>query len=135
MAADVEFSMSDGDSAPNMTAGRDETLALLQSLAAEARTAHQVHAPEIDLNGDEARVIWAAQDRAVFDDRTSITDYGHYPERWIRQGDAWMLASLMLSHLITDLHQGGAGLHLANEGGGVSPSPERVRSSIIRRRH
>jgi hypothetical protein len=119
MAADVEFGMSDGDSEPNMTVGRDETLALLQSLVAGARTAHQVHSPEIDLNGDEARVIWAVQDRAVFDNGTSVTGYGHYTERWVRQGDVWMLASLLLSHLITDVHQAGAGTpRLDEEGGG-----------------
>jgi hypothetical protein len=101
--------MSDGDSEPHMTVGRDETLALLQFLVAGARTAHQVHSPEIDLNGDEARVIWAVQDRAVFSDGTSVTGYGHYTERWVRQGDVWMLASLLLSHLITDVQQAGNG--------------------------
>lgn len=118
MATDVEFGMDDGDSEPNMTVGRDETLALLKSLVAGARTAHQVHSPEIDLNGDEARVIWAVQDRAVFDNGTSVTGYGHYTERWVREGKNWVLASLKLSHLITDVHLAGAGQQLANKGGG-----------------
>ncbi len=108
MTADVEFGMSDGDSEPQMTVGRDETLALLKSLVAGARTAHQVHSPEIELNDDEAQVIWAVQDRAMFDDGTSVTGYGHYTERWVRQTDVWKLASLRLSHLITDVHQAGA---------------------------
>ena len=108
MTANVEFGISDGHSEPQMTVGRDETLALLTSLVAGARTAHQVHAPEIDLNDDEAQVIWAVQDRAVFDDGTSVTGYGHYTERWVRQADVWKLASLRLSHLITDIHQAGA---------------------------
>ena len=108
MTANVEFGISDGHSEPQMTVGRDETLALLKSLVAGARTAHQVHTPEIDLNDDEAQVIWAVQDRAVFDDGTSVTGYGHYTERWVRQADVWKLASLRLSHLITDIHQAGA---------------------------
>jgi hypothetical protein len=108
MSADIEFGMSDGDSEPQMTVGRDETLALLKSLVAGTRTAHQVHTPEIDLNGDEAQVIWAVQDRAVFDNGTSVTGYGHYTERWVRREGAWTLASLRLSHLITDVHQVGA---------------------------
>ena len=108
MTADVEFGMSDGHSEPQMTVGRDETLALLKSLVAGARTAHQVHSPEIELNDDEAQVIWAVQDRAMFDDGTSVTGYGHYTERWVRQTDVWKLASLRLSHLITDVHQAGA---------------------------
>jgi SnoaL-like domain len=103
MIAGIEFGMSDGDSEPQMTVGRDETLALLKSLVAGARTAHQVHTPEIDLNGEEARVIWAVQDRAVFDNGTSVTGYGHYYERWVRQAGAWRIASLTLVHLITDV--------------------------------
>ncbi|WP_445165618.1 nuclear transport factor 2 family protein [Mycolicibacterium sp. Dal123E01] len=104
MTEDIEFGMGDGHSEPEMTVGRDATLALLQSLVAGSRTAHQVHTPEIDLNGDEARVIWAVQDRAVYDNGMSVTGYGHYTERWVRRGDAWKLASLRLRHLITDLH-------------------------------
>jgi hypothetical protein len=107
MTADIEFGLSDGVSEPQMTVGRDETVALLKTLVAGARTAHQVHTPEIDLNGDEARVIWPVQDRVVFDNGTSVTGYGHYTERWLRQGDVWKLASLKLSHLITDIHQAG----------------------------
>ncbi len=107
MTADIEFGLSDGVSEPQMTVGRDETVALLKSLVAGARTAHQVHTPEIDLNGDEARVIWPVQDRVVFDNGTSVTGYGHYTERWLRQGGVWKLASLKLSHLITDIHQAG----------------------------
>lgn len=65
MIDDIEFGMSGGEPEPQMTVGRNETLALLKSLVAGARTAHQVHAPEIDLNEHEAQVIWAVQDRAV----------------------------------------------------------------------
>ena len=70
-----------------------------------AKTVHQVHTPEIDLNNDEARVIWAVQDRAVFDSGLSVTGYGHYTDRWVRQADGWKLASSRLTHLITDAHQ------------------------------
>ena len=105
MVPDIEFGMDDGQSEPQMTVGRDRTLALLQSLVAGSRTAHQVHTPEIDLNGDEAQVIWAVQDRAVFDNGLTVTGYGHYTEQWVRQGQEWKLASLLLSHLITDVHQ------------------------------
>ncbi|MCV7354183.1 nuclear transport factor 2 family protein [Mycolicibacterium fluoranthenivorans] len=105
MTPDIEFGMSDGASEPVITVGRDKTLALLQSLVAGAKTAHQVHTPEIDLDADEARVIWAVQDRAVYDNGISVTGYGHYTQRWIRQADEWKLASSRLTHLITDVHQ------------------------------
>ncbi len=103
MTEGIEFGMSDSESEPHMTLGRDETLTMLRSLVAGPRTAHQVHTPEIDLNGEEARVIWAVQDRAVFDNGTSVTGYGHYYERWVRQAGAWRIASLTLVHLITDV--------------------------------
>lgn len=103
MTPDVEFGMCDGDSDPDMTVGRDETLALLRSLVTGAKTVHQVHTPEIDLDGDTARVIWAVQDRAVFDSGISVTGYGHYTERWVRQAGEWKLASSRLTHLITDV--------------------------------
>jgi 3-phenylpropionate/cinnamic acid dioxygenase small subunit len=103
MADHIEFGMSDGESEPHMTVGRNETLALLKSLVGGAKTAHQVHSPEIDLDEDEARVIWAVQDRAVFDDGTSVTGYGHYTERWVHKAEGWKLASLLLTHLITDV--------------------------------
>ncbi|WP_068278354.1 nuclear transport factor 2 family protein [Aldersonia kunmingensis] len=105
MTTDVEFGMSNGDAEPAMTVGRDETLALLQSLVAGAKTVHQVHTPEIDLDDNAARVIWAVQDRAVFDSGISVTGYGHYTERWVRQAEQWKLASSRLTHLITDIHQ------------------------------
>lgn len=105
MTPDVEFGMADGESEPDVTVGRDATLSLLQSLVAGSRTVHQVHTPEIDLHGAEARVVWAVQDRAVFDNGVSVTGYGHYVERWLRRGDRWLLASLRLRHLITDVHQ------------------------------
>jgi hypothetical protein len=103
MTDSIEFGMSDGESEPQTIVGRDETLAMLQALIAGVKTAHQVHAPEIDLIGDEARVIWAVQDRAVFDNGLSVTGYGHYFERWVRQAGSWRIASLTLTHLITDV--------------------------------
>lgn len=109
MTPDIEFGMTDGQSEPHVTVGRDETLALLQSLVAGARTAHQVHTPEIELNEDEASVIWTVQDRAVFDNGMSVTGYGHYTERWVRREGAWRLASLRLSHLLTDVRQDHSG--------------------------
>lgn len=103
MTHDVEFGITDADSDPDMTSGRDETLATLQSLVAGARTVHQVHSPELELAGHEARVIWAVQDRAVYDNGISVTGYGHYHERWVRQDGQWKVARLLLRHLITDV--------------------------------
>ncbi|MCV7423787.1 nuclear transport factor 2 family protein [Mycobacterium yunnanensis] len=105
MTDDVAFGMSESDTEPETTSGRDATLTLLQSLVVGTRTVHQVHTPEISLRGNEATVIWAAQYRTVFENGTSVTGYGHYHERWVRQGHGWKVASLHLRHLLTDVTQ------------------------------
>jgi SnoaL-like domain len=107
MTADIEFSISDGEPDPDRVAGRDDTLAMLQSLVADTKTVHQVHMPEIDLIGDEAQVIWAMQDRAVWNNGLSVTGYGHYHERWVRQEGRWKIASVKLIHLIMDIQGAG----------------------------
>src|SRR6056300_611103 len=43
--------------------GRDQAMAFVQNTLATTDTAHQVHTPEIEVNGDEAYGIWPLQDR------------------------------------------------------------------------
>lgn len=105
MTSDIEFGMGDSDTDPDMIAGRDAALKTLKSLVAGSKTAHQVHNPEIELNGDEAQVIWTVQDRALYEGGPSITGYGHYYERWVRCGGVWKIASVKLIHLIVDVRQ------------------------------
>jgi hypothetical protein len=75
-----------------------------------AKTAHQVHSPEITFDGpDAADVIWAMEDRLVWEEGKSpipgstMTGYGHYHERYIRQDGRWLIASLKLTRLNIDL--------------------------------
>jgi len=104
LTEDFVLDVSEGSQVPVIT-GRDEALKQIQSSILTAKTAHQVHSPEIQLNGDEAHVIWALQDRVVWaPDRPSITGYGHYHERWVRKNGDWKLASLRLTRLHIDVH-------------------------------
>jgi uncharacterized protein (TIGR02246 family) len=83
--------------------GRDAAMKSIRSFVGPAQTAHQVHSPEIDVNGDEAAVIWAMQDRvigAVGIDEAAHTGFGHYYERYVRQGGRWRIASLKLRYVI-----------------------------------
>jgi hypothetical protein len=98
---DYELDVSDGTGMP-VIKGRDAAMAQVQSSILTARTAHQVHTPEIRLNGDEAQVIWAMQDRVVWGPDKSLTGYGHYHERWVRQDGAWKIATLKLTRLHID---------------------------------
>jgi hypothetical protein len=87
--------------------GRDVAVRKIQELLATAKTAHQVHTPIIELDGDEARVIWAMQDRVKFDPpargMSSLTGYGHYHERYVRKDGKWKIASSRLTRLILEL--------------------------------
>ncbi len=99
---DVEFGMCDADSEADMIVGRRAVIESLQQLTAGARTVHQVHNPEIVLSGDEAQVIWPVQDRALYDNGVSVTGYGRYIERWVKEEDQWRAASVLLRHAIVD---------------------------------
>lgn len=103
MTEEIVLDVSEGSQVPVIT-GRDAVVRQVQSSILTAKTAHQVHSPEITLNGDEAQVIWAMQDRVVWAaDRPSIVGYGHYHERWVRRAGQWKLAALRLTRLHIDL--------------------------------
>jgi hypothetical protein len=55
------------------------------------------------LNGDQAHVIWAMQDRVVWSsDKPSLVGYGHYHERWVKRDGGWKLAAQRLTRLHMD---------------------------------
>ncbi|NND68160.1 MAG: nuclear transport factor 2 family protein [Halioglobus sp.] len=103
MTDDIELDVSDGTGVP-VTSGREKVVAQIRGSIETAVTAHQVHSPEIVLEGDEAHVTWAMQDRVVWSaEQPSIAGYGHYHERWRRVGDDWSLAALRLTRLHIDV--------------------------------
>ncbi len=102
LTEDMEFDLSDGNPDVAPIIGRDNVLAAVQTSGAGAKTVHQVHAPEIEFKGDIAQVIWAVQERVVWDNGTSLTAYGHYHDRWVRVDGQWKIAALRLTHLIMD---------------------------------
>ena len=46
--------------------GRDAALEMILSNIRTTTTVHQVHSPEIRLDGDEAHAIWAMHERLIF---------------------------------------------------------------------
>ncbi len=96
-----------------LTHGREELLRMVRGSIEGAATAHQVHSPEIILDGDTAQVIWAMQDRVVWDAERAAkmgnlghTGYGHYHERYVRQDGSWRIAAQKLTRLHMDVHYG-----------------------------
>ncbi|MDB5968639.1 MAG: hypothetical protein JWQ90_1089 [Hydrocarboniphaga sp.] len=108
---DFELDVSDGSSLP-VIRGREAAMELVQSSVGTARTAHQVHSPEIDfMSDDEALVIWAMQDRVLWGAERAVrlgvaglTGYGHYHERYVRQNGEWKIAASRLTRLHIDMH-------------------------------
>ena len=82
--------------------GRDKVVETVRGQIGTAKTAHQVHFPEITIDGDEARAIWPLQDRLVWEDGRSLTAYGHYHERYVRQDGRWRIAEQRLTRLHMD---------------------------------
>lgn len=111
LTEDFELDVSEGTSVP-VIHGRDAAVTQIRSSMASARTAHQVHSPEITLDGaNRAQVIWAMQDRVVWGEeqaarigRSGLTGYGHYHERYVRQDGEWKIAALRLTRLHIDMH-------------------------------
>lgn len=89
------------------TVGRDNALAHIQATVRGATAVHQIHMPEIEIDGDRARAICAIRERLVWEDGRTLTGYGYYYQGWVRQEGGWKLASLVLEHLQMDMEPDG----------------------------
>ena len=67
-------------------------------------TAHQVHAPEIELtSATTARGVWALQDVVRFGPGLSLVGYGHYHETYENIEGQWFIKSSKLTRLREDI--------------------------------
>lgn len=82
--------------------GRDGFVDMVSQSLADAKTAHQIHSPQITVDGDRAEVVWAMQDRVV-KDSFALTGYGHYHETCVRTADGWKIARQTLTRLIVEI--------------------------------
>ena len=91
--------------------GREAVMAKIRLAVQDAKTAHQIHFSEIEIDGNEAQVITPMQDRVVWapgkspvPGAASITGFGHYRERYVRVDGTWLIAELKLTRLHVDKH-------------------------------
>ena len=101
MTEDLVFDLGGGQDVPPII-GRTAALEAVQASVADAVTVHQVHSPEFHIDGDEAVVVWAAQERVKWNNGAGLTAYGHYHHRWVRRDGRWRIAELRLTHLLID---------------------------------
>jgi uncharacterized protein (TIGR02246 family) len=106
---DLVMDMSQAGGA--MISGRDAAMRMVRGAVEAAYTAHQVHSPEIKLDGDTADVVWAMQDRVVWGAERARqlgyaghTGYGHYHEKYVRKDGRWRIASQRLTRLHMDYY-------------------------------
>ena len=84
--------------------GRDALVAYVRSsINDDTFTTHHVHAPEIDISGDEATGIWAMQDRNIWPNGRKLLGFGHYHERYARIGGRWLIAESRLTRINMEL--------------------------------
>jgi hypothetical protein len=100
-----DFELDVTGSGGEVIRGRDAVVASVRGSIDAARTAHQVHFPEIAIDGDEATAIWPMQDRVVWDGGRALTGYGHYHERYVRTAEGWRIAAQRLTRLHMDFDQ------------------------------
>jgi ketosteroid isomerase-like protein len=99
-----DFELDTFPSGEPVIRGRAEAMASIRSFIEHAQTAHHVHSPEMQIEGDVAQVTWAMQDRVVgaaLPERGHL-GFGHYHERYVRQGGRWRIAALKLRYLFVE---------------------------------
>lgn len=83
--------------------GRDAAVATVRAAIESARTVHQVYSPEVEVEGDAARGVWAMQDRLVWPDGRTLVGWGHYHERYRRENGRWRIAEGRLTRLLLEM--------------------------------
>ena len=87
--------------------GREVAVAGVRAAVERAITTHHVHSPEITIDGDEARAIWAMQDRNIWPEGRMLLGFGHYHERYVRRDGAWLIAESRLTRINTEMSSAG----------------------------
>jgi hypothetical protein len=96
------------DTGTSLVEGRDEAIASTKGFIQHLVTVHQVHMPEIVVDGDTAIGIWPMQDRVILGPDRSISGFGHYHDEFRRVDGLWKIARLKLVRLHLDWLPGSA---------------------------
>jgi hypothetical protein len=101
-----DFVSDTSEAGGKLIAGADDFVAFTRkSIGRPSQaTAHQVHAPEIELtSATTARGVWALQDVVRFGPGLSLVGYGHYHETYENIAGRWLIKSSKLTRLREDI--------------------------------
>jgi hypothetical protein len=101
-----DFRSDTAEAGGKVIVGADEFVAFTRnSLAKPSQaTAHQVHAPEIELmSPTTARGIWAPEDVVRLAPGVNLRGYGHYHETYEKIDGHWRIKSSKLTRLREDV--------------------------------
>ena len=90
------------DSGGTLEQGRDAFVASVRGSIETTKTCHQVHSPEIIIDGDRASAVWAMEDRLIWDDGRTMRGYGHYHEDYVKADGRWWIARQKLTRLFME---------------------------------
>ncbi len=101
-----DFVSDTAEAGGKVIAGADDFVAFLRkTLGRPAQvTAHQVHAPEIELTSPTtARGVWALQDVVRLGPGLTLVGYGHYHETYENVAGQWLIKTSKLTRLREDI--------------------------------
>jgi hypothetical protein len=95
--------------------GADEFVAFTRKGVGDRATAHQVHAPEIELtSATTARGIWALEDVVRLAPGVNLRGYGHYHETYEKADGQWRITSSKLTRLREDIFNAFVSVYLSD---------------------
>ena len=95
--------------------GADDFVAFTHKSVGNRATAHQVHAPEIELtSATTARGIWALEDVVRLAPGVNLRGYGHYTETYEKFDGRWLFTSSTLTRLREDVFNGLVAVYISD---------------------
>lgn len=101
-----DFVSDTSEAGGKVIVGADDFVAFLRKTLGRPsqRTAHQVHAPEIELTSPTtARGVWALQDVVRLGPGLTLVGYGHYFETYENVAGQWLIKTSKLTRLREDI--------------------------------
>jgi len=112
-----DFVSDTAEAGGKLIAGADDFVAFTRNNIGRPgqATAHQVHAPEIELTSPTtARGVWALQDVVRFSPGVTLVGYGHYHETYENIAGKWFIKSSKLTRLREDIVTPLFSLHISD---------------------